>query len=58
MDRTNEPLLKRNISLPVSLTELKIDNKASLYAEQYRLNGPYMLIFRTMTMNMTRRFIR
>ncbi|MCI8713524.1 MAG: AraC family transcriptional regulator [Ruminococcus sp.] len=45
MDRTNEPLLKRNISLPVSLTELKIDNKASLYAEQYRLNGPYMLIY-------------
>lgn len=41
MDHTNESLLKRN----TSLTELKIDNKASLYAEQYRLNGPYMLIY-------------
>lgn len=41
MNCTNDSLLKRNIAL----TELKIDNRASLYAEQYRLNGPYMLIY-------------
>ncbi len=41
MNHTNESLLKGNISL----TELKIDNKASLYAEQYKLNGPYMLVY-------------
>ena len=41
MNPANESLLKKNISL----TELQIDNRASLYAEQYRLNGPYMLIY-------------
>lgn len=41
MNCENESPLKKNISL----TELTIDNKASLYAEQYRLNGPYMLIY-------------
>lgn len=41
MNCENDSPLKKNISL----TELTIDNKASLYAEQYRLNSPYMLIY-------------
>ncbi len=41
MNCENDSLLKKNLSL----TELKIDKQASFYAEQYRLNGPYMLIY-------------
>ncbi|MCB5873844.1 helix-turn-helix transcriptional regulator [Blautia producta] len=40
MNCANDSLLKN-----ISLSELKIDNKASPYAEQYKLNGPYMLIY-------------
>ncbi len=47
MNDTNDSLFKRNIAL----TELKIDNKASLYAEQYRMNSPYMLIYTTYDFN-------
>lgn len=47
MNPTNESHLKKNLSL----TELHIDKRASFYAEQYRMNGPYMLIYMNYDLN-------